>query len=147
MNYPVTFALVALGVSLVAPTRGPDTAKELISAEQVFNEALIRGEWKTVETLMAEDLVFTDADGTVSGKSDQIGEIKSGHMKLESIEMSEVKVQDLGNAAVVTGRLVEKGHYKGADASGVYRFTDVWAKRNGQWSLVAGQETRKIKSN
>ena len=147
MNYPGTIALLALGVSLVAGTQGRDTAKELISAEQVFNEALIRGEWKTVETLLADDLVFTDAGGTVSTKSSQISQIKSGDVKFESIEMSEVKVQDLGNVAVVTGKVVEKARYKDVDLSGVYRFTDVWAKRNGKWSLVAGQETRKAESN
>src|SRR5260370_11676482 len=147
MNYPGTIALLALGVSLVAGTQGRDTAREMISDEQIFNEALIRGDWKTMDTLETEELIFTGADGTVSGKSSQIGEIKSGFVKFESIEMSEVKVQDLGNAAVVTGKVVEKGRYKDTDLSGVYRFTDVWAKRNGKWSLVAGQETRKTGAN
>jgi ketosteroid isomerase-like protein len=143
MNHSVLIALFVCGVSLAAAGQEMDTAKELISAEQAFNQALIRGDWRTIESLETEDLVFTDADGTVSGKSNQIAELKSGFAKFESIEMSEVKVQDLGNAAVVTGKLVEKGRYKDADLSGVYRFTDVWARRNGRWVLVAGQETRK----
>jgi ketosteroid isomerase-like protein len=147
MNYPATIALLALGVSLVAGAQGRDTTEELIAIEQTFNQALIHGEWKTVESLVAEDLVFTDAGGTVSGKSDQLEQIKSGYLRLDSIEMSKVKVQDLGNVAVVTGKLVEKGRYKNADAGGIYRFTDVWAKRNGKWMLVTGQETRRAESH
>lgn len=143
MNRAWIFALIALGVSLAAEIEGHNTAKELVTNEQVFNQALIHGDWKTVETLMGEDLVFTDADGAVSGKSDQIGEIKSGYLRLDSIEMSEVKVQDLGNVAVVTGKLAEKGRYKDTVINDIYRFTDVWAKRNRKWVLVAGQETRK----
>jgi len=34
-----------------------------------------------------------------------------------------------------------KAQYKNTDISGTYRFTDVWAKRNGKWQHVAGQET------
>lgn len=143
MNRAWIFALIALGVSLATEIEGHNTAKELVTNEQVFNQALIHGDWKTVETLMGEDLVFTDADGAVSGKSDQIGEIKSGYLRLDSIEMSEVKVQDLGNVAVVIGKLAEKGRYKDTVISDIYRFTDVWAKRNRKWMLVAGQETRK----
>jgi ketosteroid isomerase-like protein len=60
----------------------------------------------------------------------------------ETIEMSDVKVQDLGDVAVVTWKLVEKGRYKTNDLSGTYRFTDVWAKHDGRWQLFAGQETR-----
>jgi len=62
-------------------------------------------------------------------------------MKFESIDMSDVNVQDFGDVAVVTGRLVEKGRYKTSDLSGTYRFTDVWARRNSGWQLVTGQET------
>jgi hypothetical protein len=48
----------------------------------------------------------------------------------------------IGDVAVVTGKLVERGHFKSADLTGTYRFTDVWAKRNGRWQLVRGQETK-----
>jgi ketosteroid isomerase-like protein len=147
MSYFRAFAFAAVCFSLAAAAQEPDTSRELISTEQAFNSALTHGDWRAVEALMGEDLVFTDSDGTLSGKSEQVSEVKSGYLKLESIEMSEVRVQDLGNVAVVTGKLVEKGRYKGADVGGVYRFTDVWAKRSGKWQLVAGQETRRPKPN
>jgi ketosteroid isomerase-like protein len=135
-------AFVAIGTCLTANAQSGNTEKELIALEQSFSDALLRADWKTVEQIEADDLVFTNADGPVTHKFDEVDAIESGAMKFECIEMSDVKVQDLSNVAVVTGKLVERGRYKTADLSGTYRFTDVWAKRNGRWLLIAGQETR-----
>jgi ketosteroid isomerase-like protein len=105
---------------------------------------LLVGDWKTVDGLMGEDLIFTDSDGEVTGKKYQMDVFKSGDFKLDSAEMTDVKVQDLGNVAVATGKLVEKARYKGEDASGTYRFTDVWVKRDGKWWNVTGHESRVV---
>jgi ketosteroid isomerase-like protein len=113
----------------------------LIALENRFNEALVRGDLNTIDSIEAEDLVFTDAAGMVTSKADELQSLKLGDVKFESIKMDNTRVQDFGDFAVVTGRLVEKAQYKKSDISGTYRFTDVWAKRNGKWVHVAGQET------
>ena len=141
-NFWTVACVVALGICSVAKGQAGDAARQLIALEQSFNEALLRADWKTLEQIHANDLVFTNADGSVSNKSDLIGSIQSGDLKFSSIEMSDVKVQDLGDTAVVTGTVVEKVRYKTDDLSGTYRFTDVWSKRNGRWQIVGGQETR-----
>lgn len=138
----LVMASVMLAICSLGLARTKDTTKELVAAEESFNGALLRGDWKSIEQLYDNDLIFTNADGSVSHKSDDVATIKMGEAKFESIEMSNVNVQDLGEVAVVTGKLLEKGHYKTEDLGGTYRFTDVWAKRNGRWQLVAGQETR-----
>src|ERR1700746_3580467 len=81
-----------------------DTTKALTAAEQTLNDALLRADWKTIEEIYADDIVFTNADGSVSHKSDSVRAIQSGDAKFASIEMSGVYVQDLGNVGVVTGR-------------------------------------------
>ncbi len=142
MKNVLVIGFVLLGIYLSAMAHNRDTTKELIAVEQKFNDALVRSDWKAVEQMDADDLVFTNADGSVTHKSDDVATIKSGNVKFDSIEMSDVKVQDLGDVAVTTGRVVEKGRYKTADLGGTYRYTDVWARRAGRWQLVAGQETR-----
>ena len=134
----IAFALFGLCIATKAQTR--DITKELVALEQNFNDALVRSDWKVIEQLYADNVTFTNSDGSVSHKSDTIGEIQSGNTKFESIEISDVQVQDLSNVAVVTGKLLERGHYKTTDLTGTYRFTNVWAKQNGRWKLVAGQE-------
>jgi ketosteroid isomerase-like protein len=113
----------------------------LIALENRFNEALVRADLKTIEGIEADDLIFTDASGTVTTKDDELQSIRSGDAKFESIKIDDTRLQDFGNLAVVTGRLVEKALYKSAYISGTYRFTDVWAKPKGKWVHVAGQQT------
>lgn len=117
------------------------TEKELLALENRFNEALVRADLKTIEDIEADDLIFTDSLGTVTTKGDELQSLRSGDVKFESIKMDNSRVQDFGNLAVVTGRLMEKAQYKNTDISGTYRFTDVWAKRKNKWQHVAGQET------
>ena len=142
MKHSWVIAFVVLGSCLTAKAQTGDTAQELIALERSFNQALLRADSKAVERIHADDLVFTNADGSVTNKADLIGSIQSGDLKFDSIEMSDVKVQDLGSVAVVTGRVVETGRFKTNDLSGLYRFTDIWAKRNGRWQIVAGHETK-----
>jgi len=140
----VTCSSESSGHSNPTSSRTPsaDTSKTLIAAEQALNNGLLRGDWKIIEETYADDIVFTEADGSVHHKSDSVREMQSGDLKFTSIEMLDVHVQDLGNVAVVTGKLIEKGHYKTDDLSGTYRFTDVWVKRNSRWQLIAGHESR-----
>lgn len=141
MKYPITIALVFFGTLLLLEAENSDKTSELRATEADFNQALLRTDWKAIEQIEADDLIFTNADGSVTHKSDDVANLRSGNLKFESIDMSDVTVRDLGNVAVVTGELVEKVRYKTTDISGTYRFTDVWAKRSGNWVLVTGQET------
>ena len=136
---PIAFVLLGTVLSLEAQNSGK--AKELASREAEFSQVLLRSDWKALELIEADDLIFTNADGSVTHKSDDEANLRSGNEKFDSIEMSDVNVQDFGNIAVVTGQLTERGRYKTTDLGGLYRFTDVWVKRNGRWQLVAGQET------
>jgi ketosteroid isomerase-like protein len=52
-----------------------------------------------------------------------------------------LKVHVYGDAAVVTGRSIQKGVENGKDYSGDYWFTRVYAKQNGAWLTVALQTT------
>jgi len=142
MRITAILACVSLTVGWSASRRVLDPSSAVAALERKMNDALTRGDWATLEALTAEDLMFTDADGTVSGKGEQVSAVRSGDLKLEAIEMSELRVKTFENVVVATGRLVEKGNYKGKQVNGAYRFSDVWAQRNGKWEWVVGQETR-----
>ncbi len=68
--------------------------------------------------------------------------MEGGTTVYTSVEPSDVKAQDLGEAVVLTGvariRVTTGGK---PNAFGV-RFTDVWAKKGGQWQMVTWQSTR-----
>lgn len=133
--------LVVLGTCALVKAQS-DPLKQFVALEDRYNQALVQADWKAIEQLEADDLVFTTADGSVTHKSDDVDSLRSGITKFESIHESELNVQTFGDVGIVTGKLIQRGRYKAVDIGGIYRFTDVWAKRNGRWQLVAGQETR-----
>jgi len=137
----VVIPLLILGTVLSLEGQNGSKAKELTARESDFSQVLLRGDWKALEQIEGDDLIFTNADGSVTRKSDDIANLRSGNLKFESIEMRDVSVQDFGDIAVATGELTERVRYKTRDLSGLYRFTDVWVNRDGRWQLVAGQET------
>ena len=139
MNHTITIGLIALASFLCVGAQ-KNTTTELIALESRFSQALVNGDWKAVEQIEADDLLFTNADGSLTHKADDVTSLRSSETKFESIDMSDTDVLDLGDVAVVTGKLVERGRYKASDISGTYRFTDVWTRRNGRWQLVRGHE-------
>jgi len=112
-----------------------DTTSELRAREADFNQALLRSDWRALGQIEADDLIFTNADGSVTHKSDEVANLRSGNLKFASIDMSDITVKDLENVGVVTGQLVERVQYKTTDISSAYRFTDVGTKETENGSL------------
>ena len=95
-----------------------------------------------LDALLSDDLVFTDHLGGLWGKKDDLTAHRSGAIHIDSLSASQERVLILDGAAVVKVLLEITGTFAGRDASGVFRFTRVWAQRqDGQWQVVAAQST------
>ena len=147
--------LVAVTVFSACQRTAPDINPVAIEAEITRLE----NEWATgsqkhdagaVRKILADDLVITYPDGNTGTKSSELSDIESGALTADGWLVSDTKVTVLsGDAAFITGRsVIKNGKYKDAtskkviDVSGEYRFTDVYAHRNGQWQAVASQTTK-----
>lgn len=106
--------------------------------EQELVNGLIAGNASMFERYLADTYIFTAPDGMVSDKAQTIADIKSGVLKFQSSKLDNIKVQDYGDTAIATYGSTDKGSYKGKDISGLFRWTDVFVKRNGRWQIVAG---------
>jgi hypothetical protein len=94
-------------------------------------------------------MVLVYPDGSLGSKNRDLQDIATGNMTADEIEMSDLKVKVLdSDAAVVTGQTeMKNGKYKTPDGklqdiSGRYRFVDTFARRNGEWKLVAAMSTK-----
>jgi hypothetical protein len=103
-------------------------------------------EW--VKRVEADDAVFVYPDGSVGDKNTDVKDTQNGALSADSWETVNLKVNVLNkDAAVVSGgSVVKNGKYKlpngkSIDISGQYRFIDTFARRNGEWQLVAGAST------
>jgi hypothetical protein len=96
----------------------------------------------TLESLLADDLIYTHSSARLDTKRSLIEGMTSGKTVYTAVEPSEVKAQDLGDTVVLTGVAQIKVTANGtANAFGV-RFTDVYARRDGHWQMVTWQSTR-----
>ena len=105
-------------------------------------QSVLKGDTSYLEKNAAEDYSRVGPDGKRVGKSDWINAIKSGDVKIESVETSDVKVRVYGNAAVATYAADVKGTNKGQDISGHNQITRVFVKQAGKWQEVAFHSTR-----
>ncbi len=120
-----------------APSKSSSVEQELLKLEDGWNDAMVKADVAFLDRILADDYTFTDEEGTVSTKVQNIADQKSGDFKCTSATSDEYKVRIYGNAAVVTGRLTMKSLYKGKDSSGQFRWTDTWVKGTGGWQCVA----------
>lgn len=136
----------------VARETPPDTAaieREISRMENDWPRVLKEKDVAAVGKVEADDIISVPPDGSLTTKAQDIKDIGEGNLTADSWEIMELKVTVLGaDAAVANGRTVIKGgKYKAAngkamDISGQYRFVDTFARRNGEWKLVAAAAVR-----
>ena len=129
-----------------------DTASieaELLRIENDWPRAIKEKDLAAIGRVEADDIVIVYPDGSLGSKNRDLQDIATGNMTADEIEMSDLKVKVLdSDAAVVTGQTeMKNGKYKtpdgkSQDISGRYRFVDTFARRNGEWKLVAAMSTR-----
>jgi Domain of unknown function (DUF4440) len=114
----------------------------VIELDRKRMQAMSDKDLATLDGLLADDLIYTHSSARVDSKQSLIANMKSGATVYSSIEPSEVKAQDLGDAVVLTGVAWIKVASQGKQLDFGVRFTDAYAKRGGRWQMVAWQSTR-----
>ena len=134
------------GSSPPSPSPGPsvsaaaeDTTKAITDLENEWVTAIVKKDTGTIDRLLADDFSGT-TDDQIYSKADAIEDVKSGTH--ESLDLDNIKVRLFGDTAVVTMGQNEKSRHGKTDFTGHYLFTDVWAKKNGQWFAVASHGSR-----
>jgi len=117
-------------------------AQMIIDLDKKRMQAMTEKDVAALEALLADDLVYTHSSARLDTKQSLIANMKSGATVYSSIEPSDVKAQDLGDAVVLTGAAWIKVVSKGKELDFGVRFTDAYAKRNGRWQMVVWQSTR-----
>jgi ketosteroid isomerase-like protein len=134
-------ALVLLALSTLASSQDNKVQREIKKLEEERNQAILKSDFAAIDRMTSEDYTFVTLRGEMRTKAETVSGFKSGSFKYQSREISDLKVRVYGNAAVVTGRSIQKGTENGKDYSGEYWFTRVYTKQNGRWVTVALQTT------
>jgi ketosteroid isomerase-like protein len=118
---------------------------ELMRIERDFPRVMKEKDIEAIRRVEADDAILVYPDGKLGSKEQDLKDIEAGAITYESWDVVDLKANVLdADAAVISGRAIVKGGKiklpdgKTMDISGQYRFVDTFAKRNGQWKLVAG---------
>jgi ketosteroid isomerase-like protein len=90
------------------------------------------------EKNLAEDFLNSNPDCSLADRAGFIAQI-AGPAAISNLRAEDVRIRVLGDVAVIHGR-TRYTRADGREAAG--RYTDVWAKRKGQWVCVAAQFAR-----
>ena len=121
---------------------GDQTAiREILDMERQAREASLHRDADFTQRTLAEDYVAITPLGAVTTKQDSLSARKSGQLRYDTINVTDMVVRVYGDMAIVTARADVKGHQLGEDFSGPYRYTRVWVRRSGHWQTVSYQAT------
>ncbi len=118
-----------------------ETIRQIVDMERQAKEASLHRDADFSLRTLAEDYVAITPLGQVTTKQETISARRSGQLRYESMNVSDMVVRLYGDTAVVTARAEVKGRQLGEDFSGPYRYTRVWVRRNGRWQTVSYQAT------
>jgi hypothetical protein len=118
-----------------------ETIRLIVDLERQSKEASLRRDSEFSLRMLAADYVAITPLGQVTTKDETISARRSGQLRYEAMNITDMVVRVYGDTAVVTARAEVKGHQLGEDFSGPYRYTRVWVRRNGQWQVVSYQAT------
>lgn len=112
---------------------------ELLRLNNLYDSALVHNDTGVLKRLYADDFIYTNPEGKVLTKEQQINSIAVSEMNWETGKSGDVKVKILGNAAVTTGSFLANGNYRGNPVTINERYTTVWVKTDTSWQIVAEQ--------
>jgi ketosteroid isomerase-like protein len=121
------------------PARMDTAAAEtkIIALENAWNQAQLHHDAKVLDSLITDDFVYTDYDGTFMDKPRFLADLKDPEYRPSLVANEGVKVSVYPGAAVVTGTYHTRGTYKGKPFEHWGRFTDTWIREHATWYCVA----------
>src|SRR5205823_13753961 len=143
LTLAVVFALPTIALAKEKGTGATADEATLKKIEQELTDSILKSDTAAFEKYLTSDYLGIGPDGVTQNKSELMSDIKSGTLKLESSNLSDIKVQVSDpDMAVVVYRTNDKGTYRGKDITGEYRWLDVFVKRGGKWQIAIDQGTQ-----
>ncbi len=102
---------------------------------------MISGDAALLDSLLAEDLVWTHSSGKTDGKRSFLDKIESRAVDYQSLEVTEDAVTNHGDIMIHHGVLAGRVSVDGKEKALRNRFLSVWKYAEGRFQLLAWQST------
>lgn len=126
-----------------AGERRRTTADEdaVIAAEMARGQALTKGDTTAISRMTADEFFEISRIGALRDKEDNMNDLSSGDLKLETVKYDSLTVKIYGDVAILRGIADNSGTYRGFPFAGKIRYMRIFVKRDGRWQAVAMQHT------
>jgi ketosteroid isomerase-like protein len=121
----------------------PGAEGEVKALELKLAQLIVRGEWEEYGQHLASDYLHTGYNGEVEGKDEALASLQDEHRKVVVLEMepADQRVRVYGDTGISNAEFTVSVRESGKLKTRRIRLTDVFVRRDGQWYLVAEQET------
>jgi ketosteroid isomerase-like protein len=110
----------------------------LLALNADYIRSVQRSDVNRFDQILAEDFVCTNPDGSFIDRKDFLKQT-ARPVAISDLAAHDVMIRVVGDCAVINART----SYRLPDGrAGAGRYTDVWARRNGQWLAIAAHVTR-----
>lgn len=120
----------------------PPPEEEIAALERTRFAAMTRADVAALDAMLGEDLVYCHSTGWCETKTEHLDTLRSGRIRYRAIEPVELRVRALRDSVVVNGTIAVDGTAGGKPVHMRLSYTDVYARRNGRWLLIAWQSTQ-----
>jgi ketosteroid isomerase-like protein len=134
------FFLTLLAAATLAQTN-EKVEKELLKIQDEWATARVKRDVPYLEKLYAKEFWISNMSGSVTSRSADIAAFASGDMRPVSVVNEDMVVSAYDKVAIVTGIEKVKGTYKNFPGDFVFRFTNVFVRRDGRWQMVTHHST------
>lgn len=108
-----------------------------------LDRAIVSGDRELAAASYCDEFVLTTSSATRKSKAEMLQEVGAPDLRFEINQTTDVQVRVVGDSAVLTGRLHQKGEYRGQSFDYRFLVTDTWTRGCGEgWRLLAGHATR-----
>jgi uncharacterized protein (TIGR02246 family) len=109
---------------------------EIRRLEKEWDQAQLQHDTEALDRLLSDDFLTTVGEETHT-KAQVLEKHRCTEIRLKVHHSTPERVRVYGDAAVVVGQAITKGHYRGQDVRARSRYTRVYVKRGEGWRLVA----------
>jgi ketosteroid isomerase-like protein len=115
---------------------------QIIDCENRLREAMLRSDVEALDELLSEDLIFTNHQGQLFSKQDDLEAHRSRIIKIQSITPLEQNIRIVGDVAIALVKVRIAGSIADVPSEGDFRFTRVWtATASGAWQIIVAHST------
>ena len=133
--------VLALSACAAAPSRIQADREQLQRQADAWDAAIVRKDAAAIAANMSESFTNVDAQGRVSDKAAFLSALTADKLTIDPYTVEEFRIEVRGDVALLTGRTDLRGRYDGREFRSHYRYTDVYAREDGQWRVIRVQVT------